>query len=103
MLTGAEQTPMSNKDDQSGGAKRSPQIGRVSRLSGDKTIGVTLSLLVKHTKYGKYVRRLTKLAVHDPAGQAVVGDTVEIVPCRPISKRKSWRLVRVVRSTGTDS
>lgn len=94
---------MSNKDDQNSGAKRRPQTARVSRVSGDKTISVTVSLLVKHARYGKYVRRRTKLAVHDPAGQAVVGDTVEIVPCRPISKRKSWRLVRVVRSSESDA
>lgn len=94
---------MSNKDNQDSSTKRHPQTGVVSRVSGDKSIGVTLNMLVKHPKYGKYVNRRTKLSVHDPANQAVVGDTVEIVPCRPISKRKSWRVVRVVRSTGIDA
>ena len=101
-LTGAEQNNMTNTGDQDKATKRRPQTGKVSRISGDKTISVTVDSLVKHVKYHKYVRRHTKLAVHDPAGQAAVGDMVEIVPCRPVSKRKSWRLVRVVRSKESD-
>ena len=94
---------MTNTDDQRKSAKHRPQVGQVSRISGEKTISVTVASLVKHVKYGKYVRKQTKLAVHDPAGQAAVGDTVEIVSCRPISKRKSWRIVRVVRSSESDT
>ena len=71
--------------------------GLVRSISGDKTISVTVTTLVKHPRYGKYVRRRTKVAVHDPANTAGVGDVVEIVASRRISKSKSWRLVRVVR------
>ena len=74
-------------------------IGTVRTISGEKTICVTVDRLVRHRRYGKYIRRRTKLAVHDPAQQAEVGDRVEITPCRPISKSKSWRLLRVVRRT----
>ena len=102
MLTGAEQENMINTSDQDKSTQRRPQTGKVSSISGDKTISVTVESLVKHAKYGKYVRRHVKLAVHDAAGQAAVGDVVEIVPCRPVSKRKSWRLVRVVRSRQSD-
>ncbi|MCD6365404.1 MAG: 30S ribosomal protein S17 [Planctomycetes bacterium] len=70
----------------------------VSLISGDKTISVQVETMVKHPRYGKWMRRRKKLIVHDPANVAAVGDVVEIRPCRAISKRKSWRLVRVVRA-----
>jgi len=53
---------------------------------------------VKHPKYGKYIRRRTKLYAHDETNIAKVGDQVEIMECRPMSKTKHWRLVRVVRA-----
>lgn len=80
------------------GKVKGVQTGTVRSISGDKTVSVTVSNLVRHATYGKYVRRRSRLAVHDPAGQAQVGDVVEVAPCRRLSKRKSWRLVRVVRS-----
>jgi len=77
---------------------RGSRTGTVAAISGDKTVGVIIDNLVKHPLYGKYIRRRTKLSVHDPANAASVGDVVEVIPCRPISKQKAWRLVRVVRS-----
>jgi small subunit ribosomal protein S17 len=71
--------------------------GVVSSSKGGKTIQVNVDRVVQHPQYGKFLRRRTKLAAHDPQNTAKVGDVVEIVPCRPISKSKSWRLVRVVR------
>jgi small subunit ribosomal protein S17 len=71
--------------------------GVVSSNSGNKSIRVTIDYRVKHPKYGKYVRRRTKLGVHDEQNQCGVGDLVEITECRPYSKSKSWRLVRVVQ------
>lgn len=65
--------------------------------SGDKTIKVQIDFLARHPKYGKFMRRRTRLAVHDPANIAGVGDVVEITECRPISKNKSWRLMNVVQ------
>jgi len=65
--------------------------------STDKTIKVQIDFLARHPKYGKYLRRRTRLAVHDPKNLAVVGDVVEITECRPISKNKSWRLLNVVQ------
>jgi len=64
---------------------------------GNKTIKVQIGNMVKHPIYGKYIKRLTKLAAHDAQNDAKVGDTVDIVPCRRISKTKSWRLLRIVR------
>ena len=70
--------------------------GVVSTSSGDKTVRVVLNYLTKHPKYGKILKRRTVAHVHDEGNQAKVGDTVEITKCRPLSKTKNWRLVRVV-------
>lgn len=64
--------------------------------SGDKSVVCQIDYKVKHPRYGKYIRRRTKLGVHDPHNQAGVGDRVEITECRPISKTKTWRLVKVL-------
>ncbi len=81
--------------------KKSKQ-GVVVSNSGDKSIRVGIEFLVKHPKYGKYMRRKTKLGVHDEKNQAGVGDIVEVVECRPYSKSKSWRLVRVLQKAVTE-
>jgi len=65
--------------------------------SGDKSVTVAIDYKVKHPKYGKYMRRRTKLSVHDENNQSGVGDVVEIAQCRPRSKRKSWRLLKIVQ------
>lgn len=70
--------------------------GVVISNSGEKSVKVAIDFKVKHPKYNKYVRRRTKLGVHDEHGQADVGDTVEIAECRPYSKTKSWRLMKVL-------
>jgi small subunit ribosomal protein S17 len=70
--------------------------GVVVSDSGDKSIRVTVDFRIRHPKYGKYVKRRTKLGVHDEHNRAGVGDVVEVAECRPYSKTKSWRLVRVV-------
>ena len=77
---------------------RRAQVGRVVSLGGMKTASIVVDNLVKHPTYGKYIRRRTKLAVHDEHGKAKVGDLVEIVPCRRMSKNKAHRLIRIVRS-----
>ena len=78
--------------------KRQEQaIGVVTTAGGFKTCSVVIDYMMKHPLYGKYMRRKTKLAVHDPKNEALVGDTVEITPCRPISKSKRWRLIRIVK------
>lgn len=79
---------------------RSMQTGVVEREPRNKTIVVRSVELVEHPKYHRYVRRATLYRVHDETGQAKMGDTVEIMQSRPISKTKHWRLVRVVVSPG---
>jgi small subunit ribosomal protein S17 len=71
--------------------------GRVVSNRMQKTIAVEVERLVKHPAYGKYIRRTTKLLAHDESGTSREGDLVIIVPCRPLSRRKSWRLLEVVQ------
>ena len=70
--------------------------GVVVSNSGNKSVKVVIDYKVRHPKYGKYIRRRTKLAVHDEHNQSGVGDVIEIAECRPHSKTKSWRLMKVV-------
>jgi len=70
--------------------------GVVISDSGDKSVKIAIDYKIKHPRYGKYVKRRTKLGVHDEHNKAGVGDVVEVAQCRPISKTKSWRLVKIV-------
>jgi len=71
-------------------------VGIVVSSKMDKTIAVEIERLIKHERYGKYIRRTTKLLAHDENSEAGEGDTVSIAPCRPLSRRKSYKLVSVV-------
>lgn len=72
------------------------QQGRVVSDKMDKSITVAIARFVKHPIYGKFVKRTTKLRVHDENNECGIGDTVEVRECRPLSKTKSWTLVRIV-------
>ncbi|EKO3558366.1 30S ribosomal protein S17 [Vibrio metschnikovii] len=72
------------------------QQGRVISDKMDKSIVVAIERFVKHPIYGKFVRRTTKVHAHDENNECGAGDTVEIRECRPLSKTKSWTLVKVV-------
>ena len=74
--------------------------GRVSSNKMDKTITVVIERLVKHPIYGKFVRRSTKLHAHDEHNECHEGDVVTIEQCRPLSKSKAWRLVRIETPVG---
>ena len=71
--------------------------GRVLSDRMNKTITVLVERSVKHPLYKKYIRRSTKLHVHDESNEGRAGDWVEIAHCRPLSKTKCWRLERIVR------
>jgi len=70
--------------------------GRVVSTKMQKTVAVEIERLVKHDVYGKFIRRTTKLLAHDETGASHEGDLVKIAPCRPMSRRKSWKLVEVL-------
>jgi len=71
-------------------------MGKVLGNKADKTVSVLLERRVKHPLYKKYVRRSTKVLAHDEENTCQEGDWVLVEECRPISKRKSWRLVKVL-------
>jgi small subunit ribosomal protein S17 len=70
--------------------------GRVVSDKMDKTVTVLIERKVKHPVYGKYIRRSTRLHVHDAENACREGDKVTIEQCRPLSKSKTWRLVDIV-------
>ena len=74
--------------------------GKVVSSKMDKSITVLIERRVKHPKYGKFVRKSSKIHAHDETNQCHEGDVVTIEECRPISKTKAWRLVEVVERAG---
>jgi small subunit ribosomal protein S17 len=70
--------------------------GIVTRDKNAKTRRVEVQRLVRHPKYGKYVKQRTICYAHDEGNESHLGDTVEIVEARPLSRTKRWKLVRVV-------
>ena len=76
--------------------KRRSLQGSVLSTGMDKTITVQVVRQLKHPLYKKYIRRSTKLHAHDEQNECKEGDKVIIEECRPLSKNKSWRLVRVL-------
>ena len=77
--------------------------GSVASAKMDKTITVVVERQFKHPLYKKYIRRSTRLHAHDADNQCKTGDLVVIEECRPVSKLKSWRLVKVVSRSEQDS
>jgi small subunit ribosomal protein S17 len=84
------------KTTDAGRAQRRTLIGVVTRDKMNKTRRVDVERLVKHPRYGKYVKKRTVCFVHDEANETHLGDTVEIMETRPLSKQKCWRLLRVI-------
>lgn len=77
--------------------RRKTEVGVVKSDKMDKTRRVELERLVPHEKYGKYLRRRTVCHAHDETNSTHVGDIVEIMETRPLSKLKRWRILRIVR------
>src|SRR5436190_8170038 len=71
--------------------------GIVTRDKMAKTRRVEVERLVRHPKYGKFVKRRTVCYVHDEKNESHLGDTIEIVESRPLSKTKRWELVKIVK------
>ena len=83
------------------------EVGAQGTLTGtvvsskmQKTVSVSVERLVKHERYGKYVRRTTKLLAHDENSECKEGDLVDICETRRLSSRKAWKVVRVVKPAG---
>jgi small subunit ribosomal protein S17 len=78
-------------------------VGRVVSNKMQKSVTVSVERLVRHPAYGKFIRRTTNIMAHDEEGSCREGDTVAIVECRPISKRKTWRVVEIVARAPTEN
>ncbi|WP_428386313.1 30S ribosomal protein S17 [Mucisphaera sp.] len=74
------------------------KIGVVTSDKRDKTRTVEVDFQFRHPKYGKYIHRQLRFHIHDEENASKTGDRVEIAPCRPYSKTKSWRLLRILES-----
>ena len=81
---------------------RKTQIGFVSSRSGDKSVKVTIAYKTPHPLYHKVVNRQTVLHVHDEKNETKVGDKVEVMETRPMSRLKRWRVVSIVQSAVAD-
>ena len=77
--------------------KRKAYVGKVKSNKMDKTITVVVERLVRHPVYEKFIRRNTSMHAHDEKNEAQIGDTVEIVATRPLSKLKRFRLSKVLQ------
>lgn len=89
-----------NTQAQAGEKRQRALVGRVVSSAMDKTIVVSIERRTQHPLYGKYIKRSTRLKAHDADNVCQVGDWVEIVEIRPISRHKSWSLSRVVDKAG---
>lgn len=70
--------------------------GVVTSNAGDKSATILIERTIKHPVYGKYIKRSTKIHLHDEANECNKGDVILIEECRPMSKTKSWKLVKIV-------
>jgi small subunit ribosomal protein S17 len=76
--------------------RRKTRVGRVSSDRMMKTVVVEVTNLVRHPLYGRIIRRTKKFKAHDENNECRIGDTVEIMETRPLSKDKCWRVVRII-------
>lgn len=76
---------------------RRTEVGVVLSNKADKTITITVNKLEKHPLFKKYIRRRKKMMAHDELNQCNIGDTVEIIESRPLSKHKFWTLKKVIQ------
>ena len=84
--------------------QRKTQIGFVTSRSGDKSIKVTVAYKTPHPLYHKVVNRQTVLHVHDEKNETKVGDKVEVMETRPLSRLKRWRVVSIIlKAVTTDA
>lgn len=85
-----------SKTGQKSEKRAATKVGVVESDARSKTRKVVITYLAKHPKYGKYIGQRTVLNVHDEKNESRRGDVVECVHCRPISKTKQWKLLRIV-------
>jgi small subunit ribosomal protein S17 len=75
---------------------RKVREGLVTSNKMEKSIVVSVERKLKHPKYGKFLKRTTKLMVHDEKNECNIGDKVKVMETRPLSKNKCWRLIEII-------
>ena len=75
---------------------RKERIGIVTSNAMDRSVVVSVERRIKHRIYGKYIKKTTKFFVHDEKNECNVGDRISIMETRPISKKKCWRLIKII-------
>ena len=85
--------------EQNSRGRRNEVVGEVISNKMDKTIAVLIYRMVKHKKYGKFVKKTSVFKAHDEKNEAKIGDIVKIYETRPLSKTKRWALSSVVETT----
>ena len=80
---------------------RREMVGEVVSDKMEKTVIVTIKRLTRHAKYGKVIRRITRLKAHDENNDCHIGDQVRLVETRPLSKDKHFRVVEIVKKAST--
>ncbi|MDH3645553.1 MAG: 30S ribosomal protein S17 [Gammaproteobacteria bacterium] len=81
-------------------SKTRTMTGNVVSDKMDKSVTVAVQRQVRHPVYGKYVKLTSKVMAHDESNECRTGDTVSIASCRPLSKRKNWRVVSIIERAG---
>lgn len=76
--------------------RRKVREGLVTSDKMEKSIVVSVERKLKHPKYGKFLKRTTKLMAHDEMNECHIGDRVKVMETRPLSKNKCWRLVEII-------
>ena len=77
-------------------------LGSVISNSMDKTVVVLVERLTKHRTYKKYIRKRAKYMAHDPKNECQVGDKVRVIESRPLSKRKRWKVLEIVKKSDSE-
>jgi small subunit ribosomal protein S17 len=90
-----------NENVEQGGQRRT--VGRVVSNKMNKSVTVSVERRIKHPAYGKFIKRTTKIMAHDEDNSCKEGDIVAISECRPISKRKAWRVVEIISRPETEA
>lgn len=95
----AEETTVAATETTAAAIERNSRRVLRGQVTSDKmaqTIVITVTRTKQHPLYGRTMKSSKKYKAHDEHGEAGVGDTVEVMACRPISKEKSWRLLRII-------
>ena len=83
--------------------ERKTLLGTVTSRMGDKSVKVTIPFKIPHPRYLKVINRKTVVHVHDEKNETKIGDKVEIMETRPLSRLKRWRVVKVVHAANNNA